>query len=85
MLVDGTRQIVVPARMSTSGWDFTLVSPALTLDGQTSQILARRIQLDGRDVIVLRAGHDGSVVVLLPSAAGELVANIQMLTGGGPC
>lgn len=61
-------------------WEITLVSPALTLDGQTTRVLVGRRR--GHRAIVLRAG-DGPVVVLLPLAKAELVANLNAL-GGEP-
>jgi hypothetical protein len=60
--------------------EITLVSPALTLDGQTTRVLVGRHR--DRRAIVLRAG-DGPVVVLLPLAKAELVANLNAL-GGEP-
>jgi hypothetical protein len=68
--------------MSQPGWDTTLVAPARTLDGQTTQVVTGHMRLDGSTEIVMRAGDNGPTVVLLPQAARELTANLNTLMGG---
>jgi uncharacterized protein (DUF1786 family) len=68
--------------MSPPGWITTLVSPALTLDGRTTQVATGHMQRDDRRVLVLQIGDDGTTAVLLPAAVRELIANLTNLTEG---